>query len=59
VSRATTNFVVLVKVILSAPLKVKVTSVQDAPKEVQSTAAEVAKALPVATLDVPKVPEWA
>lgn len=56
--QVTTNLVVLVKVILLTPLNVKVISVHDSPKDVQSTASDVAKALPVGTLDTPKVPEW-
>jgi len=56
-STVATYFVPSVKVILSAPEKVKSSKVALPSNVVTSTASEVAKALPVGTLDVPYVPE--
>lgn len=58
-STTMTYFVPLVKVIWFAPENVKATKSWAVVRVETSKLSEVAKAAPVGTEDVPKVPEWA
>jgi len=55
----TTYLVPFTRVILLAPVKVKVISVGVPFSVEMSKFPEVARAAPVGTLEVPKTPEWA